>query len=204
VHRPTPTAASLSRTPNSASTTSTPIFIGWHQVLRGEPEQAIASCQRAIDLHRETGDRTGEAAAWDSLGYAHHHLGQHRQATTCYQRALDVYRETDDRYEQARTLTNLGDTHAAADNPARADDAWQHALAILTKLGHADADQVQAKLHDLSRPTAPKKAVNAIQGGDDCDASMAPRRARSAAAPPKLGSSWKVPGAGQVDNAVDR
>jgi hypothetical protein len=40
----------------------------------------------------------GQAAAWDSLGYAHHHLGRHAQAVTCYLHALDLVRDLGNSY----------------------------------------------------------------------------------------------------------
>jgi hypothetical protein len=33
------------------------------------PRRAVACCQRAICLHREAGNRLGEAEGWDSLGF---------------------------------------------------------------------------------------------------------------------------------------
>jgi Flp pilus assembly protein TadD len=47
---------------------------------RGEYEQAIDYCQRALAVHQETGDREGEATAWDGLGYAYHRSGDRREA----------------------------------------------------------------------------------------------------------------------------
>ena len=84
--------------------------------------------------------------AWDSLGYAEHHLGNFAEAVACYQRALSISRESGDRYHEAEALTHLGDTHQAAGELAQAREAWQQALAILDDLQHPDADQVRAKL----------------------------------------------------------
>ena len=94
-----------------------------------------------------------QAATWDSLGYAHHHLGHHTQAITCYQHAVTLYRDLGDRHEEATTLTNLGDTHHTTGNPHAARDAWQHALTILDDLHHPDAEDVRGKLHDLDQTT---------------------------------------------------
>src|SRR6266511_4007964 len=60
-------------------------------------------------LRRAAGD--GQASTWDSLGYAHHHLGHHAQARACYQHALTLYRDLGRLYEEANTLTKLGETH---------------------------------------------------------------------------------------------
>ena len=134
--RPTPSTRSAGTTPCSATTS------------RPSP-----TCQQALTLHQELGDRDGQAATWDSLGYAHHHLGHHTQAITCYQHALDLFRDLGDRYYEAATLTHLGDTHHAAGNPQAARDAWQQALTILDDLDHPDADQVRTKLATLYTPS---------------------------------------------------
>jgi hypothetical protein len=47
---------------------------------------------------------------------------------------------------EADTLTRIGDTHLSMGNHEEAATAWQDALALLTELGHPDADQVRARL----------------------------------------------------------
>jgi len=110
-----------------------------------------ATHTQALGLHQQLNDRQGQAATWDSLGYAHHHLGHHTQAVTCYQHALDLYRDLGYRQGEADTLTRLGDTHHAAGNPDAARDAWQQALTILDQLDHPDAEHLRTKLHNLGR-----------------------------------------------------
>jgi len=106
-------------------------------------------CQQSLTLHQELGDREGQASTWDSLGYAHHHLGHHAQARACYQHALTLYRDLGRLYEEANTLTKLGETHHTTGNHQAARTAWQHALTILTDIDHPDADTVRTKLHHL-------------------------------------------------------
>jgi tetratricopeptide (TPR) repeat protein len=107
-------------------------------------------------LFQELGDRDGEAATWDSLGYAHHHLAQHTEAADCYHHALTLYRDLGDRYNEADTQTHLGDTHHAAGQPDQARTAWAAALDILADLNHPGADTVRAKLATLDQtPTPP-------------------------------------------------
>ncbi|WP_406079226.1 tetratricopeptide repeat protein [Micromonospora sp. NBC_00858] len=48
----------------------------------------MAYCEQALELLQQLGDRAGEAATWDSLGFAHHHLGQYGEAVECYERTL--------------------------------------------------------------------------------------------------------------------
>lgn len=88
----------------------------------------------------------GEAATWDSLGYAHHQLGQHDQARDCYQHALPMFHDLGDRFEEADVLTHLGDSCRAAGDVEAAADAWRRALAILDDLGHPDAVDVRVRL----------------------------------------------------------
>jgi tetratricopeptide (TPR) repeat protein len=97
-------------------------------------------------LHRELGDRSGEALTWDSLGYAEHTAGGYADATSCYQHAVDIFSELGDGYHQARSLTRLGDTCAAAHDAERAWRVWQQALTILDDLHHPDADLARDKL----------------------------------------------------------
>ena len=121
--RPAPSTRSAGTTPCSATTS------------RPSP-----TASRRSPCSRSSATATAQAATWDSLGYAHHHLGHHAQAITCYQQALDLFRDLGDRYDEADTLTHLGDTHHAAGDPDAARDAWQQALTILDELDHPDAD----------------------------------------------------------------
>src|SRR5262249_33428136 len=126
----------------------------WSSDILAELRRNVAEAGVPVDrVERRIANMSyGQAATWDSLGYAHHHLGHHTQALTCYQHALTLYRDLGDRYEEATTLTNLGDTHHAAGNPNAARTAWQQALTILDDLDHSNADTVRAKLHGLAAP----------------------------------------------------
>jgi DNA-binding SARP family transcriptional activator len=124
--------------------------VGWYYALDGDYQQARAFCRRAVALCAQAGHRRAEGHAWDSLGYAEHHLGSLAEAVACYQRALSLHRESGDRFLEADTLTHLGDTRHAAGELAQAREAWQQALDILEDLQHPRADQVRAKLADVS------------------------------------------------------
>src|SRR5262249_54535130 len=111
--------------------------------------QALTTCQQALTLFKDLGDRSAQARTWDSLGYPHHHLGHHTHALTCHQHALTMFRDLGARYDEASTLINLGDTHHATDNHHAARDAWQQALTILDELNHPNADQASTNLAGL-------------------------------------------------------
>jgi tetratricopeptide (TPR) repeat protein len=115
-----------------------------------------------VALHQQAGDRYGEAAAWDSLGYAHHRAGRHARAVDCYRCALDLIHDIGDRYNEAYVLEHLGDTHLAVDQPGAARADWTRALTILTELQHPAAQGVRDKLDRLcqgSRPAPTRRAT---------------------------------------------
>jgi tetratricopeptide (TPR) repeat protein len=96
-----------------------------------------------------------EGDAWDSVGYAEHHLGNLAEAAACYQRALSLFRESGARFDEAATLTRLGDARHAAGEQVQARQAWQQALAILEDLQHPHAAQARAKLASTNDHASP-------------------------------------------------
>ena len=131
---------------------------GTHGLL-GDYQQARAFCRQALTLCAEPATAGSRGNAWDSLGYAEHHLGNLAEAAACYQRALSLHRESGDRFPEADTLTHLGDTRHAAGELAQAREAWQQALAILDDLQHPDADQVRAKLASTNDHASPNPSA---------------------------------------------
>ncbi|GAB4052595.1 AfsR/SARP family transcriptional regulator [Catellatospora paridis] len=120
--------------------------LGWTYALRGDYRRARPLCERALAQMRELGDLTFQAGTSDSLGYIYHHLGDYQLAAGHYRRALDLFRDLNDRYYEADTLSHLGDTHRAAGDLRAARIAWQQAYEIFSRLAHADAVGVRAKL----------------------------------------------------------
>ena len=124
--------------------------VGWSHSLLGEYRQARAFGRQALTLSAQAGYRVLEGCVWDSVGYAEHHLGNFAEAAACYERALSISRESGDGFLEGDTLTHLGDTRHAAGQPGQAREAWQQALAILDGLQHPGAEQVRAKLGQVS------------------------------------------------------
>jgi tetratricopeptide (TPR) repeat protein len=87
----------------------------------------------------------------DSLGLAHHGLGDHARAIARYEQSLRIYRDAGARYGQADTLNHLGDTLAAAGQVDRAGRAWSDAVDILADLRHPAVAVVRAKLDAVGR-----------------------------------------------------
>lgn len=120
--------------------------IGWHLAGQQEYEQALTYCQQALVIFREIDDLNNQAHTCDSLGFIYRHRGRWEQAIEYYQHALDLLRATGDAYGEATCLSCLGDLHATVGNGGAAHRTWQQALDILTRLDHADAAGVRARL----------------------------------------------------------
>ncbi|GAB3428288.1 BTAD domain-containing putative transcriptional regulator [Flindersiella endophytica] len=120
--------------------------LGWVLAKLGEYEDAQNCCQQALAQLKGLGDEQSQAGALDSLGYIHHHLGDYEAAVECFEQALALYRSARNGFQEADVLDHLGDTVLAAGDRSGACGIWQQALTILDELGHADADQVRAKL----------------------------------------------------------
>jgi tetratricopeptide (TPR) repeat protein len=136
-------AQAMGHLPSSGSAFNT---IGWASALLGDYQEALASCEQALDIIIGLDDSHARAATLDSLGYIHHQLGNHSRALDCYRQAVHLYESAGERRRQAVTLDRLGDTHRAADNTEAARECWEQALVILTDLGDPAADAVRSKL----------------------------------------------------------
>ncbi|WP_282102473.1 tetratricopeptide repeat protein [Micromonospora sp. D75] len=98
-------------------------------------------------MAERAGSAYGQANTWDSIGFAHHHLGEYEDAVDCFRQALALFAEIGDRHAEGIVLDHLGDTWAAAGRADAARDAWRRSLALYEELGHADAEAVRRKLH---------------------------------------------------------
>ncbi|MFJ2257202.1 AfsR/SARP family transcriptional regulator [Streptomyces sp. NPDC087844] len=128
--------------------------VGWYHVLLGQHRQALDHCREALTLCLGLGDHINAAHTWDSMGHAHHHLGQYADAVTAFEHALGLYRRQGDLpWFIAGTLTRLGDTHQGAGTPDAARAAWTEALSIMEDLGHADTESLRDRLNPERRRT---------------------------------------------------
>jgi tetratricopeptide (TPR) repeat protein len=86
------------------------------------------------------------APTWDSIGYAHHHLGRYPQAITSYERGLTLARACGNKRVEAEILGHLGDTLLVTASRGTAHQVLRQALAILDQLGHPDTESIRARL----------------------------------------------------------
>jgi tetratricopeptide (TPR) repeat protein len=117
--------------------------------LLGEFEHTLSYCRQALELFEADADLHGATSAWDSLGYAQHHLDRHAEAIDCYQHGLTLARTMDHDLFVADLLVHLGDSHCAAGQPAEARIAWTEAERLLTALDDPSVAGVQESLRRL-------------------------------------------------------
>jgi predicted negative regulator of RcsB-dependent stress response len=110
----------------------------------------LVHCGKAVPLHQESGDRSGEANTWDSLGDIYQRRGDHQQALMCYRHTLEICKAIGDRHFTAISLTNIGDAALACGDRETARQSWQQALEIFNELAPADADGVTQRLRSLA------------------------------------------------------
>ncbi|MFG1604872.1 BTAD domain-containing putative transcriptional regulator [Actinoplanes sp. NPDC049265] len=123
--------------------------IGWHEAHLGRPEAAIGHCRRALDILDEHDDSYSRGMTLDTLAVAHGLAGDRPTATTHFELALSAFQSCGDRFQEAETLRRFGRMLLTAGAAAEARSAWHRAVAILTDLGHPDADAVTRQLAQL-------------------------------------------------------
>jgi tetratricopeptide (TPR) repeat protein len=129
--------------------------LGWGLIQIGEYQQALTTCGEALTLHQKLDDSRGAAAAWDSIGYAHHHLGDHTKASDCFHAALDLCRALGNQWNEVEVLLHLAQTQSAAGDLDTAHTTRQHALIIMREIDHPGAQQLAATLTPNTPTTKP-------------------------------------------------
>jgi hypothetical protein len=77
---------------------------------------------------------------------AHPGAGQPGRARTHHAAACEIATDIGDTYQQARAHDGLARAHHALASPGQARDHWAKALALYTRLGTPEADQVRTQL----------------------------------------------------------
>jgi tetratricopeptide (TPR) repeat protein len=116
--------------------------------------EAIEKYQAAIPLFRAIGERKGEAAMLDYIGYAYQKLNQHAEAIQSYLQALQLYQALGDRRGEAATLYSLGQSYNSLGEKQKALDHFNQALLAIRALGdrslEANALDRIARVYDSS------------------------------------------------------
>jgi tetratricopeptide (TPR) repeat protein len=111
---------------------------------QGNHGQAHGYYQQALNRFREEGNLCSQAEALNGAGEALLASGQPEEARTCLIEALSLAEETGYRYQQARAHRGLAAACHGVAELEQARQHWQHALDIYTRLGVAEAAEMQA------------------------------------------------------------
>ena len=124
--------------------------------VTGDYPGAARDLQEALAISREIGNPDAEVTAHNESGTLNRIRGDLGRACSSHQQALHLSRQLGIVLEEAHALAGLGRCARAADRTAEAEDRLRHALAILQRIGAAEAADVSAELDAL--PEAPDPA----------------------------------------------
>ena len=114
---------------------------------RGHYAQAISLHTEALELHRQTGDRSGTAFALNNLGVQALSQGNYERARALFEESLEIYREQRDGYGIADVVNNLGVVAQYQGYLRSAEELYRETLQIGRRLG--DDHRVADALYNL-------------------------------------------------------
>jgi DNA-binding SARP family transcriptional activator/Tfp pilus assembly protein PilF len=112
-----------------------------HLQVGGRYVDAAALHQRALEIARTAGDRTGELRPLIGLGHIHRGQARYQKAIDDFGQALDVARATGDRIGELDALYGLGRVFRAHGKYERAIDHYGQALEIARATGDRLGEQ---------------------------------------------------------------
>jgi predicted ATPase/class 3 adenylate cyclase len=102
----------------------------------GDEGNARPLLERALSLHREFGDRSGEALTLTRLVLALYALGDEAEAMKCFEAGLGLIDELGPERRAVGILVNLAQTAQARGDTATARDLFSKALGLSREVGH--------------------------------------------------------------------
>ncbi|QIN82325.1 tetratricopeptide repeat protein [Rubrobacter tropicus] len=107
-------------------------------LLRCDYERAEERLGEGLTLHRELGDRPGEASALQMLGSVARERGRYARAEAYHEESLALWRGLGDGYEAARSLNYLGFVAWLQEKYARTVELCESSLETFRDLGDAE------------------------------------------------------------------
>jgi predicted ATPase/Flp pilus assembly protein TadD len=104
--------------------------------MLGRPADAGVHYDTGLAIHREAGDRRGEAVVLNSLGTLHSEQGRMGEARAHYGAALAIHREDGNRLLEGFVLDDLGVVHKEQGRLEAAREHYESALAIHREVGN--------------------------------------------------------------------
>jgi tetratricopeptide (TPR) repeat protein len=109
---------------------------------------ALASYHRSAKLHRQLGDRSREALAWNGAGKTYQHLGRPDEAVGFHRRAATVHHELGEAWHEALALFALA-TALHIESPAESRRHSEEALRLLADYGDRRTAGIRAHITAL-------------------------------------------------------
>lgn len=98
--------------------------------------QAIEYYQQSLNIHKNSGNRYGEANSLNNLGEIYSLLGEYSQAIDFYQQSLNIQRDIGNRSGEAASLNALGNIYDALGEYLQAIECHQQCLNIQRETGN--------------------------------------------------------------------
>ncbi|MGA9377739.1 MAG: tetratricopeptide repeat protein [Phormidium sp.] len=111
------------------------ISLGAAYNFLGKYQQAIRCHQQSLEIYRQIGNRSWEAASIGNLGCAYDSLGRYQEAIDYYQQALEICTEINYLNGVANSLGNLGSTYNSLGQYEQTIQYHQQSLEIRRKIG---------------------------------------------------------------------
>ncbi|MEG4076428.1 tetratricopeptide repeat protein [Microcoleus sp. Pol14C2] len=98
--------------------------------------QTLAYYQQSLNIHRDTGNRYGEANSLNNLGNFYRLRGEYSQAIDYHQQSLNIQRDIGNPSGEADSLNALGNIYDALGEYLQAIDCYQQCLNIQGEIGN--------------------------------------------------------------------
>src|SRR6266542_913252 len=119
------------------------LFREARQLRKGTLEakrKSIEKYEEALGLYRRAGDSRGEAETLNSIGLAHHSLGEKQKALDKYNEALLILQAIGNRGGEATVLNNIGLVYLSLGEKQKALDKYNEVLPIERAIGNRDME----------------------------------------------------------------
>ncbi|MEP0871075.1 DUF2225 domain-containing protein [Trichocoleus desertorum AS-A10] len=117
---------------------------GYEQFRQGQPQEALATLQKAIAIFKATGAKAGEAQSLNHIANVYHYsLGQYPKALEFYQQALKLRQQIGDREGEWATLDDMGMAYGEQGQYTKALEFYQKALGIIRQLGDRNSEKLR-------------------------------------------------------------